>query len=74
MLNTTLGIEEMLNTYSEVPDFLKYGDANGLSSRLLSIWGNEQKCGGPLTRSFLTSDTAEKIRVPDMKLLIKANE
>lgn len=62
-------IEQMMKVYETTPDFVKYGDDKGLSGRLLKVYKNREKTGGPFHKplQYKPAGSMQTIQVPDIR-------
>ena len=66
LFNQYKGIEHMLKLWESEPDFLRYGDQDGLSTRLRAMYYNKEKNGGKFTSDKLRYE-GRTVLMPSLK-------
>lgn len=60
--------------FSKRPNFEYYNTSHAWTQSMKSQWEDTENCGGPLTKGYINSITAQKIQIPNPEQLMKQND
>lgn len=73
MFSITSGIDKMVKVYNTQPNFLKYGNTDGISRDLNNYFNDKKLCGGLITQSTVKYKYGA-VKLPSIKTLINKDK